>query len=80
MTKKSNAMIDYIAALAKEDKEYCRRLETLRLAEDTLYKLEAGMSLEQRDAVWELWSASSSVDRRLLEIACEQMIQADRYQ
>ena len=69
-----DAMVWEIMRLAKKDEEYCRRLRELKVAEDTLYKLECDMTLEQRDAVWELWGACTHVDRRLLEIACEQII------
>ena len=79
MSKNIDTMINEIMQLAKEDKEYCRRLGMLKSAEDTLYELESDMTLEQRDAVWELWGACSNVDRRLLEIACKQMLEMEEH-
>lgn len=60
-----------LRAIAKKDSTYCSLLKALRSAEKRLDEAEAGMTIDQRDAMWDFFDLSEEVNLRLLEIACE---------
>lgn len=63
--------INQLRAIARKDSKYCSLLKTLRSAENRLDEAEAGMTDDQRDAMWDFFELSEEVNLRLLEIACE---------
>lgn len=67
-------MLDYIALLeqAKQDEIYSALLLRIRKAEKRLDEQEMGMTIPQRDAMWDFFDLSEEMNQRLLEIVSEE--------
>lgn len=58
---------------AAQDADYKLYMKRLQSAEKLLFDVEMSMTDYQRDTMWDFFGELEAVNRRLLEIACEQI-------
>lgn len=62
-----------IMTRAAQDADYKLYMKRLQNAEKLLFDVEMSMTDYQRDTMWDFFGELEAVNRRLLEIACEQI-------
>lgn len=62
---------------AAQDADYKLYMKRLQNAEKLLFDVEMSMTDYQRDTMWDFFGELEAVNRRLLEIACEQINESE---